>query len=287
MSGLILGGRVVPVPGVQCVSWLDDPARCPQATDFYRWPRRPCRPLTDAERARRQPPPWIRGIVLHTVHGKDPRRSGGTLRPGLSGPSQRDLWYAQYQARTVREVSWDLTVDTDGTVAVSNDPLEHATWHAGSVNPITLGIELVQESDGSLYEGQMAVLVSVLDVLTRELRIQRQIPWRDGAPLPNVLARLRPAGGAGHSIVGIYGHRNQTENRGFGDPTHWPFEALKAAGYEGFDLAADDDREAWRGRQRALGFQGTDLDGLPGPGTVTALERRGHPYGLWVRRPGD
>jgi hypothetical protein len=287
VSGLILDGRVVPVPGVDVHSYLDDD-RIPEATDGYRLRRRPVGPKRDAADG-----PWIRAIVLHTVHGK----RGGTLRAGLGPPSQRDVWYAQYQARTPRDVSWDYTVDTDGSVAVSNDPLRRASWHAGGVNRLTIGIELVQESDGSLWMGQLDVLVRVLDVLTRELRIQRQVPFvpgqgaqRDVFPrLHKVVStpRLHEKPGTdpgGASLVGIYGHRNQTIQRGVGDPTDWPFERLVDAGYEAMDMMHGGDIDTWRVRQAQLGI---GVDGIAGPATVAALEHAGHAHGLWASRPGD
>lgn len=278
MSGLVLDGREIAVP-FECRTWRSDPMRVPKATDFYPIARRACVPWTGAGR----PPLWIRAIVLHTVHG----RKGGTLREGAAPASQRDLWYAQYQARTGRDVSWDFTVDSDGSVAQSNDPLEHVSWHAGSVNVATLGIELVQESDGSLWRQQLEqTLVPLLDVLTRELRIQRQIPWHSGGPDSSVLRRFGDGGAdrGGLRTVGIYGHRNQTQRRGFGDPTSWPFTTLFDAGYEGLDFRADEDRKAWRVRQAQLGIA---VDGIPGPGTVAALEASGREHGLWVARPGD
>ena len=285
MSGIILDGRVVPVPGADVHSYLDDP-RIPRATDGYHVRRRPCGPKRDPNDG-----PWIRAIVLHTVHGK----RGGSLRNGLGPPSLRDLWYAKYQAQTPRDVSWDYTVDTDGSIAVSNDPLRNATWHAGGVNRLTIGIECVQESDGSLWSGQMTVLVSLLDVLTRELRIQRQCPLANAAN-QGVFPRLHKVVSSPHlheeagtdpggaTIVGIYGHRNQTIQRGIGDPQDWPFDALLDAGYEGFDMARGEDIAEWTRRQTALGI---GADGVPGPQTVAALEAGGKPHGLWLQRPGD
>lgn len=282
-AGIVLDGRVVPVPGVDVHSYLDDP-RIPKATDGYKIRRRPCGPKRDAADG-----PWIRSIVLHTVHGK----RGGTLRTGLGPPSQRDVWYAAYQARTPRDVSWDYTVDTDGSIAVSNDPLRNATWHAGGVNRLSIGIELVQESDGSLWVGQLDALVKLLDTVTRELRIQRQCP----PPLQRgVFSRLHTVmtsphlhetagtdpGGA--SIVGIYGHRNQTIQRGQGDPQDWPFERLLDAGYEGFDMARGEDLDEWKRRQTALGI---GADGVAGPATVAAVEASGRKRGLWTTRPND
>lgn len=259
--GIVLNGQRIETPGLETISWLDDP-KVPRATD------------TQPRRQR------IRAVVLHTVKG-----IRGNLLPG-SKPSTRAEAYAKYQANTSRDVSWDYTIDTDGTIIVSNDPIERFTWQAGAVNPFTLGIEMVQESNGDIYVDQVATLVRFLDLLTRELAdrghpIQRQVPWKNGAPVVGVISRIRTEG---TSVYGIYGHRNQTPDRGPGDPGDHVFRALIAAGYAGHDFDAGTDRDAWKAVQAGLGIA---ADGLPGNGTADALKRAGHAHGLLVRRPGD
>lgn len=262
---IVLDGQKVPTPELDSVCWMDDPA-VPQATDFN------TRKL------------WIRGIVLHTVHGKL-----GNVRPGNAPASSRAESYAKYQARTARDVSWDYTIDTDGTIVASNDPIRRYTRHATSVNPWTLGIELVQEANGDLWEGQIAVTVKFLSLLTRELArrkhpIQRQIPVDStGNPVRGIIPRIvNPADAK--SVVGIYGHRNQTTNRGPGDPGDHVFRALLMAGYHGFNYDVMEDIKFWKDIQKTLGVTS---DGIPGPGTAAALKTKGHTHGLWVHQPGD
>ncbi len=263
---IILDGKQYETPGLDTISYADDPA-VPQATDFQ--PRR--------ER--------IKWIVIHTVHGK----RCAVLRPGFSKPSKRAEQYAIYQANTSREVSWDITIDTDGTIIQSNDPVRRYTWHAGAFNPFSVGIELVQEGDGTLYGGQMDVLVRFLDFITRILArlghpIQRQVPAIDGNPAGGVVRRILDAAEA-RKTTGICGHRNQTTNRGPGDPTDFPFLAMMEAGYKGFDFDKGEDITFWKGVQTRLGVA---ADGNPGPGTAKAIRDAGHnPAGLWVVRPGD
>jgi hypothetical protein len=261
---IVLNGQRVETPGLITISWEDDP-KVPQATDGY--------PRTQ----------WIRAIVLHTVKGKS-----GRLLPGTK-PSTRAFTYAQYQANTSRDVSWDYTIDTDGTIVVSNDPLKRACWHAGSVNRYTLGIELVQEENGDLYEGQIDATVRFLDRLTLELAerghpIQRQVPMTsEGRPVRGILKRFSDSEKA-KGVVGILGHRNQTTNRGPGDPGDFIFEALLKANYKGFDFDAGDDLTFWRDIQTRLGVV---ADGVPGVSTQRALVAQGYKHGLWVSRPGD
>lgn len=263
---IVLNGEKVATPGLETISWLDDP-KVPKATDVN--------PRTV----------WLRAIVLHTVHGKT-----GKLLPGLSKPSTRAESYAKYQANTSRDVSWDYTIDTDGTIVVSNDPIKFYTWQATSVNPFTLGIELVQEDNGDLYEGQIEVTVRFLDLLTRELAdrghpIQRQVPMSvNGTPVKGVISRIANSETA-KQVVGVYGHRNQTSNRGAGDPGDFIFDALLKAGYKGFNLDTKDDVTFWKDIQTRLGV--TPADGIPGRDTQKALLAAGYKHGLMVTRPGD
>jgi N-acetylmuramoyl-L-alanine amidase len=263
---IVLNGEKVATPGLETVSWLDDPKV----------------PLTKDVNPRTQ---WLRAIVMHTVAGKV-----GKLLPGFSKPSTRAESYAKYQANTSRDVSWDYTIDTDGTIVASNDPIKFYTWQATSVNPFTLGIELVQEDNGDLYEGQISVAVRFLDLLTRELSdrghpIQRQVPMSlNGTPVKGVISRIANAETA-KQVVGVYGHRNQTSNRGAGDPGDFIFDALLKAGYKGFNLETKDDVIFWKDIQTKLGL--TPADGIPGRDTQKALLAAGYKHGLMVNRPGD
>ena len=262
---IVLNGQKIATPGLNTISWMDDPTILKT-------------PHTNPRRM------WVRAVVLHTVDGKE-----GGLRPGISPPSTRARTEANYQAHTTRDVSWDYTIDTDGTIIASNDPIESLTWQATSVNPWTLGIEMVQEPNGDLWEGQVDVTVRFLDLLTRELAdrghpIQRQVPMTaDGKPFRGVIARIADAESS-KSVVGIYGHRNQTSNRGPGDPGDFIFKALLAAEYKGLSMDLSEDITFWKGVQHMLGLS---EDGVPGVTTQQALLAHGHPHGLWCERPGD
>ena len=206
---LVIDGQRIETPGLETISWLDD-HRVPRVTD-----------------GRRRVPQATSAIVLHTVHGKL-----GGLSEKASVPSNRAERYARYQATTSRDVSWHLTVDTDGTVVQSADVASWTCWHATSVNGWTIGIEMVQEADGTLYRPQLAAVVALCDVLCAHLHIDRRVPARNGVPIVGVVPRL-----TGHDgpWSGVFGHRHQTHNRGPGDPGDYPFLALLAAGYLGVE----------------------------------------------------
>lgn len=262
---IVLDSRTLEVPGVRSISYLEDPRRVPPITDHN--PRRAT----------------IRGLVVHTSSG-----TANGVMPG-SGRGGQAFTLARYQANTDREVSWDWTIDLDGTLLWQNDPLRQYSWHAGSVSGVTLGGEIAQQPGSTkLWQAQVDTFVALMDTLTRELGIQRQIPWHNGAPDRRVLRRLRGDasgnGRKGADLWGIYGHRNQTTNRGAGDPGDAVFQALHAAGYEGLDFEGEADKALWRTRQRALRVAET---GLPDAATVAALKVHGHPSGCWVSRPTD
>jgi hypothetical protein len=261
---LVFGGIACQVEGLRTVSYLDDPTRAPRITD------------SDARRRR------IRAIIVHTTSGTC---RSGRVREGRLADDDRAEVLARYQTRTARRVSWDYTVGRDAVVYAQNDPLEWYSWHATAWNSLSVGIELVQDADGSLYAEQLDALVLLVDELTRRLRIQRQIAWRGDSPILELLARADERGASkGADMVGVFAHVHNTRSRSAGDPGPAPFRALHAAGYEPFDVAAGTDLAAWRERQRGLGIA---ADGLPLDQTCAALERSGRPCGLWVPRPGD
>lgn len=216
---LVIDGRSVEVPGVTVVTFRDDPKNVPRATDGRR----------------RQAHESVTGIVVHTTGGRR-----GQLKPKFKA-SSRALNLARYQANTKREVSWHLTIDTDGTVVQSADT-SWLCWHAGHVNARTVGIELVQDLDGTVYEDQLAAAVRVIDVLCRELGVPRRVPVRDGEPFDKILV-------PDDMFVGVYGHRNvwklqkagpgkfkKVGTRGPGDPGDWIFKALLAEGFAGHEV---------------------------------------------------
>lgn len=265
---IILNEAKVEIPNVKTTSWLDQEAsakKIKQVTDKN--------PRTT----------WIRSVVCHTVHGKL-----GKLLPGVGPEGDLAERYAKYQTNTDRSVSWDFTCDLDGSWIIQNDPLKFYTWQATSLNPHTCGFELVQLDNGDLYEGQIAKAVEFIDFLTAKLGIQRQIPWdmKNNCPPKGVINRISGAN-SGKDVVGIICHYHQTKNRGYGDPGPYLQQALKNAGYETYAFDGDDDKAAWKPRQKALGFADKDCDGIPGPATVRALKASGKPHGMWVSRPID
>lgn len=224
-SGLVIAGQRVAVPGGEVVTWLDDPSRAPPVTD-----------------GKRRDPAKVLAICLHTSRGQ----RGAKLRPGAR-PSTRAETLARYQSTTTREVSWHLTIDSDGTVIQSADLGSWMCWHAGHVNGWTVGVELVQHPDSpDLWQAQLDALVAVCAAASDALSIPRRL-MVDGAgapltvpvgPLLSEAARSRDGrllGGRGERWPGVIGHCQVVPDhvRGPGDPGDLPFRALLAAGWQG------------------------------------------------------
>ena len=223
---------------------------------------------------------WVRNICLHTTHGTAPQ----PIRPGHGAPTDFDHSAAVanllYWRRSPEYAGAHLLIDYDMTVYCVADLLTAATYHAGPVNEVSIGIEHVQHPDGSLNADCLDVEVKLIDWLTKRFSIQRQVTdTYSGKPIPRI------AHGA-QDVVGIYGHRDVTTSRGLGDPGNEIFTRLKAAGYEHVDFQ-NVDLTIWKARQLSLGIPAADCDGVPGPKTIAALKAVGKKQGLWVERPGD
>jgi hypothetical protein len=180
-----------------------------------------------------------------------------------------------------------LIVDSGREILQTADLSRVAAYHAGGVNDVTIGVEIVQFADGLIWEDELdPVCVLLADFLTLRFEIQRQFQEvYHGGPCK----RLK-AGGA--DCVGLYGHRDQTDDRGRGDPGDALWVKLRAAGYEGVDFERNTDVGVWKARQRHLNTIGArsganlKADGIPGPATAKALrDLTKHP--LWVHRPFD
>lgn len=260
---LILNAKKFDIPNLEVKSWLDGVPWIKEITDFN------LRTL------------FVRLIIVHTHKGVK-----GKLLPGMGVGSGAASSLVRYQVNTERKVSWDYTIDSNGVVYCQNDPVKKYSWQAGSVNPLSFGIEIVQQENGDVYEGQIEKAVLLIDALTALLGIQRQICWDStkNAPRANLCQRLVDGGS---SVVGIAGHRNQSKDRGPGDPGDFIYLALQKAGYDCFDLNHGEDIDTWKGRQQALGMAASDCDGVAGPKTVEKLKAAGYPRGLWVSRPVD
>ncbi|MFO0623294.1 MAG: peptidoglycan recognition family protein [Polyangia bacterium] len=272
--GVIVDGNVEEVSGLIIRSWLD-----PNGLR-----------LTTPDREPRSETEWIHAIVLHTTRGipggADQRRQKILTGPIPHPEHDHKIDVVSGWAEDGICASAHFVIDFDGSIACVADVMRETTYHAGvrAVNHQSIGIEICQGSDAELYEVQLDSAVRLVDYLTRRFGIQRQFHW----PYRNQAVRRIAEGGS--SVVGVYGHREASDDRGQGDPGDEVFLRLRSAGYESFDLDKLEDLTVWKERQQQLATQlgiALDIDGVPGMQTHAALRMAGHPYGLWIARPGD
>lgn len=257
MSGLVVGGMAHDVPGLEVRSWIDQPTL--RLSNGDRRPRKTA---------------WVRAVILHTTQGGHPP----IFLPGAGKRGGAEQLVDFYNASSEHN-GVHLCIDRDGSIGQFADLLTEVTYHATSINEVSIGIELKQSAKLELYEAQLVSAVTLVDAITALVGIQRQVhaPYHRYRPVPRLAA-------GGVDCVGIFGHRDQTDRRGPGDPPDEVIGRLVAAGYEARDFDKDADKIMWRARQADLGIT---ADGIPGPGTRRALASAGRPLGQWVPRPVD
>lgn len=261
--GIIINKRDYRVPDQTIQNYIDDPNLSLKPND-----------------GKRRINTWIRGIVLHTSRGipGGSNKTAQKIVPGVGPNLKRDERIAKMWSLDSRNAGAHLIVDADGSWVCTADLQNFAAYHAGNVNGVTIGIEIYQQYDATIYEVQLENVCIMVDFLTKHFGIQRQFhrPYR-GRAIKRGLQR-------GLDMVGIYGHRDCSNNRGSGDPGDAIFDYLQDCGYESYNYDYDEDKSIWRQRQEQLNLLD---DGIPGPTTVQALRNNGYNYGLWVSRPGD
>lgn len=264
--GIVIDGRTVEIPGIVSRSYLEIP----------RWKLS----LEDSRLRMGR----VTSIVLHTTKGIPAKRGGPgwknapqRILPGLGRSAGAGDRAASCWTDDGRPGGAHLVVDFDGFVSCHADLQGIAAYHAGAANSGSIGLEIYQGRGAELYVGQLEAVVTVVDWLTRRFGIQRAVPSGYIGPV----ARLETGA---KDYVGVFGHRDCSANRGPGDPGDEVFNQLRAAGYEAWNIDAQQDILAWKSRQVRLRVV---ADGVPGPKTVAALIKAGYPGGMWIKRPGD
>jgi hypothetical protein len=260
-SGLIIAGRKVLVPGLTIIN-STDAAWCQLRPGDYRM------------RQTR----WVRGVVAHSTGGNWPMPIVDAPGPGGECERYADIW-----ATDPAHSAAHLVVDSRGTVACLADLQYVCAYHATSVNDVAIGIELAQMRDNTMHRATIDAGARLIRGICDAMGIPFQVCSTPYANRP--IDRL-VRGGA--DCVGIYGHRDQSDQRGRGDPGDAIYEALLALGAEPLDYAAGQDLERGRARQLWLNAEASRrgetwsplvVDGLVGPASLERARRMG--YGRW------
>lgn len=215
-SGLVIGGRRVDVEGVNVVNFLDDATLA----------------LGSRSCTRRRRDHAVEFVVLHTTKGYPDRENPTpqSVREEAAEPKHCTArkTVAYWARNDARVGGAGLVVDADGTVLCLCDLLEVAAYHCVGMNQRSVGIEVTQQGDASLFRRQLDVVVAVCAVLAREFDLARTVAM----PYTGCRAVMVDGGySSGLDGVAFVGHRDCSENRGFGDPGDFIMQALVDAGW--------------------------------------------------------
>ncbi len=263
MSGFLINAQVVPVEGVDVVNVHDDPdCRLTLGKDY---------------RARARAP---HQIILHKTIADDPEK----ILPGAGpagGAAKTAAYWRSSDGKTnpYRNAGAHLVTGDDGVVWCLADLATDEVFHATVSNAYSVGIETRELPGGGVYQAALDATVLVTLAACRALGVQLQIPR--GAYSGHPLRRMLDGG---TTMIGVFGHRSNTEARGRWDPGDILFGMLRAHGAEVYDFDAGDDIVAWKGRQLSLNEQGFNLvvDGIPGAATTAALKSQGYIDGIFA-----
>lgn len=263
---MIVGGIPVAIPGIEVVNFVDDP--------------RLKLSLQDGRRRKRED---VTLLVAHSTLGAPDRDfpHPQTLLEGrgpstAAGVATNEMW-----AHDGRCAGAHAVVDHDGVWYQLCDLDTWESYNATTVNDRAIGVEIKQgRAQSEFYVEQFHSTAVGCDWITAyESSIQRMIPkGYKNRPCKRLAAGAR-------DFYGVIGHRDQSDNRGAGDPGDLFMAELATRGYEEFDIDAGEDLDVWRARQRWLGLDAAEQDGVPGKRTRAFLRGLGFACGLWVLPP--
>lgn len=236
---------------------------------------------------------WVRQVLVHTTKGIYPQHEIPGTGPGGAAKTVADFWADPAHSAA------QIVVDTDGSIVCLCDLGTMSALHAEASNPWSNGIEMYQLSDGGIYQATLEATVRLIIALTLSgapvsglFPIPAQLPRLPYRNRP--LARMETGTGStrkqlgGPDLCGVFGHRDNTERRGQGDPGDLIYHRLGAMGFEQLNFDAGEDIAVGKARQAALnahddatGYTGKRLvvDGVCGPASVAAMQRQG--FGRW------
>lgn len=273
-NGLLINGQLIATPGVVVVPPASHGGPAWNALDPRDYSARPG---------------GVQLIVAHTTGGHWPQ----LVIPGPGHPGHArqilDMWAGRDRGGgEIVHSAAQITVDYDGTAYCSADLMRCAAYHAQAVNGRAVGIEMCTTPTGGIYQPTVDSTAQLIALLAWS-----GIPGSGILPIPAQMPRGPYRGGPllvlevngkqtdGRSVVGVIGHRDQTAQRGRGDPGDALSSALSALGFEWLDYDGGEDLLLGRKRQVALNAAGASLviDGIVGPASIAEARRQG--YARW------
>lgn len=274
--GLLIGNKLVDVPGLNIIP--------PASHGGPPWA------LLGPDDHRMRPTQWVRQIMLHSTTGNWPQ----PVKPGAGKPGHAqqvaEMWSGQDRDGGEKVHSGaHIIVDYDGSIACLCDLQYHMAYHAEASNPWSIGIEMSTYADGSIQDATLSSTARLVAALTWSGQPECglfSIPFQGPrGPYRNRPLRSMETGtGAnrhqvgGPLIVGVVGHRDNTSNRGYGDPGNEIWTRLLALGMEGVDYDGNEDAVLAARRQKTLNDKygaGVAVDGVCGPASLAAMRKAG------------
>jgi hypothetical protein len=275
--GLLLDGKLVDVPGVTVIP--------PVTHGGPAWNL-----LRSDDFCLRQCAPTI--VCLHTTGGLWPQPVIEAAARGGHAREILEMWSGQDRRGGERQHSGaSLVVDLDGVAFCAGDIVRTAAYHARAINGRSVGIEMCTMPDGAITRATLHATALIVAALTHSampgsglLAIPALIPSRR---YPNAPLRRLEVGGVesdGLGLCGVIGHRDQTAQRGFGDPGDAIWRELSALGFEAVDYDGGEDIERGKRRQAALNVLDAKhgntnsplvVDGVCGVASLAAMHRLG------------
>ncbi len=161
-------------------------------------------------------------VVLHTTGGYPDSKhpTPQRIRPEAAAPSHcLAAAVHSYWSSSSRIGAAHLLVDADGAIYQIADLSTRAMYHCVGYNQVGIGVEVVQQSDSSLFAAQLVSVVELCEWLALRFGLQRTVA------MPYTGVRSVVDG------VGVLGHRDLSSNRGSGDPGEFVMGALVDAGW--------------------------------------------------------
>lgn len=272
-GGLLIAGRIVPVPGLTVI-----PPRLPPGNG-------PAWAHLDAKDYRMRKTRWVRQVIVHSTGGI-PMTVRPGAGPGGECPRFADIWQTDPTSSAAH-----LLVDSAGTVACLADLAYVCAFHAEGSNDWSVGIEMVQARDGTVYRATVDATAVLVEAICDAVGIPFQ--FHAGEYHGEPLLRMEVSdGGHRHNLggpdcVGVFGHRDNTSARDRWDPGDAIYAALAARGAEGLDYATEQDIKVGMARQAALNAVASGrselaplaVDGLVGPRSLSRARLLG--YARW------